>query len=312
MKNTILLKIILFLILSTNLIACNGQGTLPTKVAHTTQRPTVIPSPSPSPEPPIDYGQLSEAALAALIYESVVDVDAAASAAATTVVDAISDDGLTEVEYGAARARVAALQSAIGVTTGLIDDYRDQYSEIAGETIGSLIAIDESLTEIAESVTEFHNYLAQGNDSVVSDMAQLSNDIALIETQAANSHVQSEIWLLSVQTQIDDREKLYANIPAQPSFVTYNRIDAFTQAHDFLEAYTIALEDGKLSSLELATISQLAANAKASLYNTGDPQLMPYARQIDALARNAFRGEWIQASSGLIELQFSLPARPRS
>lgn len=110
---------------------------------------------------------------------------------------------------------------------------------------------------------------------------------------------------------IAQREAYYANIPPQPGVVAYNRVEAFIQAHDFMDALQTALDDNSFSPNELEQIAQLAANAEASLYNTGDWQVMDFARQIDVLSKLAFRGEWEQAQVGLGKLKRSLPARPQ-
>jgi hypothetical protein len=115
-----------------------------------------------------------------------------------------------------------------------------------------------------------------------------------------------------VQTGLNVREKYYANIQPQSGLVAYNRVDAFIQAHDFADAYRAALSDGRFSSGELARISQLGATAEASLYNTGDWQIMDLARQIDALIDYASRGEWSLARDKLDELTQSMPGRPHS
>ena len=78
-----------------------------------------------------------------------------------------------------------------------------------------------------------------------------------------------------------------------------------------MDAYRAALSDGKFSPDELAQISQLGANAEASLYSTGDWQVMEIARQIDALSDHAYRGEWSLAQDKLDQLAKSIPRRPQ-
>ena len=153
--------------------------------------------------------------------------------------------------------------------------------------------------------------MAQSSGAKSTGVDQLAAALPLLETQATKIQTQSGIWLLTVQTEIVEREKSVANTPPEAGQVAYNRVDAFIQAHDFLDAFTTALDDEKISPAELAHLSQLAATAKSSLYNTGDPELMNIAQQINTLTHQAARGEWSQASSGLSELKFSLPARPR-
>lgn len=110
---------------------------------------------------------------------------------------------------------------------------------------------------------------------------------------------------------ISKREVYYINIQPQPGIVAYNRVEAFIQAHDFLDTLQAALSDNQFSEDELEQIAQLAANAEASLYNTGDWQLFEFARKIDALSKHAFRGELSHTQAGLSDLKRSLPRRPR-
>ena len=59
----------------------------------------------------------------------------------------------------------------------------------------------------------------------------------------------------------------------QAGEVANNRVEALIQTHDYAEAYTLALEDNYISREELTTLIQYAANARASLYSTGQPDI---------------------------------------
>lgn len=120
----------------------------------------------------------------------------------------------------------------------------------------------------------------------------------------------ARLWLEQVLTEIEARETLYMNVSSQPGEVASNRVEAFIQAHDFADAFQSADEDGRFTHQELADLAQLAANAEASLANTGDPPLIEFSRQIDQILRHAARGEWPQAREALAELKRNLPRRP--
>lgn len=249
------------------------------------------------PDPSIDYGELTQEGLAARIHQATMELEAA--------VNAVSTNGLTD---GGTAARLSEVQAAIDATDEVIGAYANRYAELAPESMELLAVIEDDLQETAVTTHAFIALLAHNQGSA----AQRNSAVAALAAQAASIQTQSGRWLLTVQTDIATREKFYANTPPQAGQVHYNRVDAFIQAHDFVDAYTHALNDKKLSLAELAAISQLAATARASLYNTGDPQLMAYAQQIDALARSAARGEWAQAQRGLSDLQMALPARPQT
>jgi hypothetical protein len=240
--------------------------------------PQINPTPTPAVatlEPVVDYKALSEEALAALIDETIFDL---ATAVATP------------------NKEIHTIQSEIERTQAQIAVYTMRYGEIAGETILSLQEIEAGLAETANRITR--------QSLSATEFEELGVVVTAVESQAA-------AWLTAVTTHIAEREQLYANTLPQPGQVAYNRVDAFSQAHDFLDALNAALVDDQFTPSELAEISQLAATAEASLSNTGDPQLISHARQIDDLARHVFRGDWPQASDGAFTLKFSLPVRPQ-
>lgn len=306
MENKILLKTALLLILSSILGACGFQ-TPPTTVEPT----PIIPAHSPSPEPFIAYRELAEEDLAIFIRKTAVTVKNAATEFSRVTKAATSDDHVTDEEIAEILTNLQTLQSESRFAQELIDIYADQYGELADETMDLLLSIDENLEKISTSSNEMVTNLGEANNSTSIGIEQLGIVLESIENQSATVHEQTGIWLADVQAQIESREKFYANTQPQLGLVAYNRIDAFTQAHDFVDKFTAALSDKKLSPAELAEISKLAATAKSSLYNTGDPQLFTFAQQINDLSRHASRGEWTQASSGLVELEFAMPARPR-
>jgi len=109
----------------------------------------------------------------------------------------------------------------------------------------------------------------------------------------------------------DPTQAYYINIPPQTELVANNRVDAFAQGHAFIAAFQDALADEIFTPEELLLICQLAANAEASLYNTGDHQIFTYARQIDQLAKYAVFDDLEAAGSGIVTLQRTLPGRPQ-
>lgn len=289
MKNKILLMGIVFLIFAIA-GACQPQP------EH---------SPVITPTPAGGYWEQSEEALAALIHAAAVEMETDAKIATGV----LSDGVLTDEEISKTAANIHAVQSAIRTANDLVEVYIFQYGEISYETTDLLIVAVEDLDSIAGLSNEAVHYLEQ--DATSPEAEQLVEVLLSLKTEAAKIRSQTEAWFLAVQTALAERQKRAANTQPQAGQVVYNRVEAFIQAHDYLDAFTTALDDEKISAEELAHISQLAATAKSSLYNTGDPELMGIAQRINALTDNASRGEWQQASVGLDELQLSLPARPR-
>lgn len=105
----------------------------------------------------------------------------------------------------------------------------------------------------------------------------------------------------------DSTQAACLGLSPQPALVANNRVDAFTLGHAFVAVYQDALADEAFSSGELLTLCQLAANAEASLYNTGDHQIFEYAQQIDQLLRFAVFGDVAAAQSEIVRFARRLP-----
>jgi hypothetical protein len=264
------------------------------------------PAATETPELAIDYATLSEEELAILIVTALAQAESTSVIARTVTVRAIRDGTITPDEIDQSLAFLYLARTAITQADEGIDAYNELYSEIAGDSIYLLLFIAQDLDVLAAATDSAINILEQRSAGVAD---QLNRALAVAE--ATDLQDKARDWQAQSRSQISARQKFYANIQPQSGQVAYNRVEAFAQAHDFIEALKTAFEDDKLSSDELTLISQLAATAEASLYNTGDWQVMDFARHIDARADHAARGEWPQARRGLDELARLLPARPR-
>ena len=312
MKNNSLQIIILFWVVWIVVTACGPQNVVPLMpdVTHSSSD-----SDTPSvqtPVPGVIYNELAEEALALQIYEVILTVEDVVKTVSTATSATLADNVLNDSETAEMLVQIEGLRATIDLTNELLDVYDAQYSEIAPQTEESLITIERNMQEIATNIDAVIALFEQDEMATVTAIAQLNLMIASIETQSNSAKVLAAAWLADVQTQIDEREKRFANTPSQPSIVAYDRVQAFVQAHDFLDGLKAALDDGKMSPDELDEISQLAVNAEASLYNTGDPLLIDFARQIDELSRYAYRGEWAKANMGVSRLKLQLPRRPRN
>jgi hypothetical protein len=107
-----------------------------------------------------------------------------------------------------------------------------------------------------------------------------------------------------------ERIALLQQFPAQIGKIASSRVEALIQTYDFVEAYTLALEDSFISQTELAVLIQLTANARASLYNTGQPELIQFADTAGWLIDLAVHGDWEAASNAIRAFQRSLPRKP--
>ena len=266
---------------------------------------TTLPLVSTS-EPKDDSAFLSEEQLAFLIVETVIRVDVKTEILITTTTQAAADDSMTEEEIRQALIVMRAANAEISAVEGAIRAYRDRYAQLDPETAKLLIAMQEDLDEINTAIDAIIASLEDDLEASLDMVGHLSHVITEADLQD-----RVESWQKLVLTQMDLRERLYINIQPQAGRVANNRVDALIQTHDFIDAFQEALSDGTFTPDELSQISQLAANARAGLYNTGNPPLFDYAQSIDRLVRNAARGEWALARNEIDTLRRSLPARPR-
>ncbi|MBN1305541.1 MAG: hypothetical protein JXA13_13970 [Anaerolineales bacterium] len=330
MKKTQITTILLIMIILSLLAAC-GPQTAPTPDMETVVQTAIAATataeanfrqavdqavqatvtsmpPTPTPGTAIDYITLTEEEMNALIDQAVAEAQTATTTSTTAATEAVSDGTLTDEEVYELLSYLYAAEAAAAYADELIYAYYDLYAEIAYETIDLLMAIEEDLSEILFYIEEASSILEMGADAALAALDQINNALAQAQTRASELPTRAQAWNEQVKTKINEREDFYANI--QATEVYNNRVDAFVQAHDFLDAYKGALQDGKFTPDELANISLLGANAEASLSNTGDPLLLDFANRIDGLTRNASRGEWPQARSGIGELETTLPRRP--
>ena len=143
---------IVFLIFSAMMGACKPQTEFSpeTDLSRTNGRyPFSTPA---NPEAAIDYRELSQEDLAALIYETAVDIETTAKAAT----DVLSNGVLTDEEISKTAKNMHALQAAIQLTNELVEVYASLYSEIAHETTDSLLAINRGFKRNRHPIKRGH------------------------------------------------------------------------------------------------------------------------------------------------------------
>lgn len=260
-------------------------------------------------QPTPNYAEMSEAELAALIDQAVNEALAAYSATSSTVTQSTSDGTVSDAEVATTTTAVTTVYYEVAYAEELIQAYYAYYGEYAEEALATLNAMEAELEAISTSLNEISAILTQGAAAATAAVDQLNAAVTSAQTQAAELQNKLQGFQEQVQTGLGQRETDLLNLPAND--IANNEIGAINQAHDFLEAFKTALGDGKFSPAELEKIGQLAANARASLNQTGDPKLQKLGASIEGLTRNAARGEWGQAQRGARDFEGSLPARRR-
>jgi hypothetical protein len=279
-----------------------AQGTMQSAV-DTAVRATLTAQPTP------DVTTISEEELAAMIDEAVAEALADSQSTTTTVASSTSDGAVTTEEAAAATTDVYETANEIAYAEDLIQAYYDYYGEYANEALDTLGAMEDDLAAVTDSLSEIAAIYEQGAEAASAAIEQLNAAAQSIQEKATQASTRAQEWVNQVKTNLGQREKDILDI--KPDQVASDRTGALNQAHDFLEGFKSALADGKFSPDELNQIGQLAANARASLKKTGDGPLQGLGGMIENLTRNAARGEWNRARSGLGDFERTLPALPR-
>jgi len=260
-----------------------------------------------SAQPTPDYATLSEEELAALIDEAVNTAITDYASTSSQVTQSTSDGTVTEEEVAAAYTYTYDVSYEVAYAEELIQAYYEYYGAYAEEALTTMQAMEEDLAAISEDVAEITSILDQGAAAATAAIEQLNTITDQAQTKA--DELKNKVTGLQdqVKSGLSKREEGMLNLPAKN--IADTQIGAINQANDFLDGFKSALGDGKFSPEELANISQLAANAKASLDKTGDPKLQKLGGSIEGLTRNAARGEWGAARQGMGDFERSVPKR---
>jgi hypothetical protein len=289
---------ILFTFLST-CTASTRRSTHTPPAMQATATSAVVPTPTPA-------NTTSEEELASMILASATQIEDAFGTTINTMRTEISDSQTTEEISSEVLAMLQTIQSELSSFEQTIRGYTDRFNALSPETSSLLIERSDRFEIMRMMIDDLISDLE--TDSEIDPDAIDNLDEVWTEMDLASS---IRTWKEQVLTQIDRRETYYMNVQSQSGQVAYNRVEAFIQAHDFIQASQNAFDDGIFTPEELGKVSQIAANAEASLFNTGDPQLFGYARAIDRLTRIIVRGDWPDAADAIEELRRTLPARPQ-
>jgi len=271
------------------------------------QQPTAVPVEAP-PTPTVDASTLSEEELAALIDAAVAEA-VAATAGATTAVDAAASDGtITYDETVTVEVVLVGAEEAVATAEALIEAYYGMYGAYASETLGTLEEIEEDLNAIAEGVEFMVQTLEQGSEAASAAIGQIQAAVQAANGNAAEIQAQAGDWLGALQAERENRAA--AALAVQSTEVATDRQGAIQSALKYVETVRSSLADNAVSREEMSAIALDGANASASIRAQGGPQLQNLAGSIDALTTQIARGELPQAKGNLGALEASVPRRP--
>jgi hypothetical protein len=285
-----------------------ADGTFQSAVDQAVEATVVAMHSTPTPQPTVDPYTLTEEELAALIDFSCEEAVATSTEASSANTQATSDGTYTEDEIYSTIYYVYDAEAAIAYTEDLINMYDDLYGEYASETLDLLYAVEDDLNNLSTAMTEIEAILSQGAQTASAAIEQLNATLETVQTKAGEMQTKAQEFKNKLPEVLDERENNFANLV--PTEVASDRDGTILQVYTYLDSIKTAFEDRRISSTEMGQIAQLAANAQASINQSGGPRLQGFSGNIDALTRNLSRGDWPSAQRDIGGFEASLPSRP--
>lgn len=287
------------------------QATVDTAVSSTSE---AMP-PTPTPGPTVEYMEMTEEELEAMINQAVNEAVATTEQASTATSDATADETVTSEEAEVVEVYVAGAEEAIAYAEELIGVYYDLYGELAVETIELLLAAEDDLEEMATAMIEIAELLIAIEDDLSQGIALAEETVLQLENAAQQAvtnlaQVQSQVrsWAQNVQVERENRAAAIANI--QPDNVPVDRLATLATGFQFVDQVRAALGDNKLSRDELNSIGQLSANLSAGLLAHGGAQFEGLSGKLSEITAQLARGQVPHARDGLGDFEASLGQRP--
>jgi hypothetical protein len=269
---------------------------------------TAMPTPTSVP-----LEDLSEEELAQVVEDSAEEAAAAADQASTASDSASSDGQITEDElddlYYLYYLAIEEAEQALA----LAEDYYDLYADLYDLTISELEdlenqlqSIEESANEVLTVLDEISQTLAQGGEIA----QQTIDNLQQLGQQAAQhaGEIQDRLpgWR---EIRMQETDSLVNQaLSVLPNNVAETRAGAISQVKEYVQSLQSAVSDGRFSLDELNVISQLGANAAASLSHFGGGDFAGLPEAVNGLTRNFASGQLPELNRGLGSLQNSLPS----
>ncbi|HEY9076270.1 MAG TPA: hypothetical protein VIO61_06985 [Anaerolineaceae bacterium] len=269
---------------------------------------TVVAMPTWTPQPTVQGNSMSEEELAALIEKSVNEAVNATNQANQQTTQATADGTITAAEAQTIYVAAANADQLIAYSEELIEAYLGLYAEYATATIQLLTAIEQDLSVMATNMEQIATIASKGAQSATAAIKELNAAAQSAGTKASQVKTSSQDYGKKVSKEVSDREK--AAMEVKPDKVPTDLQSTIAALYTFTDALKSGFTDGKINPAELNKISQASANARAGLSKFGGAQLGGLSGGMEALTRQAARGQWPQAKAELPKFEKSLPARP--
>ncbi|MEW5939736.1 MAG: hypothetical protein AB1750_08760 [Chloroflexota bacterium] len=285
---------------------------------------TAMPA-TPTPGPTVEYVNMTEEELAALIDEAVAEAVAATEATTTAVTTTTSDDAVTTEEVVYVYDYYYYADYYVEYAEDLMAQYYALYADLAYEMTAELHAIEaelnqlnETLSSIDQSLQEISSTLEQGLELAQSAIDQLESAAQQAQTRAQAVQTQAQDMMTVLHN--DQQGRLDQISQIQPNSVPTDRLAALQSGFDFIDAAKNALGDNKLSRDELMNLAQLGANAQAGFKNFGGRgegigpgaglDLNEFSGKFNEIMGQFARGQMPQARGNLDGFERSLGSRP--
>jgi len=335
-----MLRIVLsVIVLASMMLACGQSGetasqdAVNTAVAGTQQAQalaqatvnssalTAMPA-TPTPGPTVEYVNLTEEELAALIDQSVAEAVAATEQTTTAVTTTTSDSTVTADEVDYLYDYYYYADYYVQTAEDLMTEYYNLYGDLANQMLTEMSAIEselnqmnDTLTQISTSLEEVNSTLSQGLTLAQESIDQLNTAAQQAQTNAQALQTQAQDMLSVLQADQQGRVDQLSQI--QPNNIPTDKIAALQSAFDFIDFGKTAMGDNKLSRDELTNLAQLGKNAQAGFANfgggggpAGGPDLSQFSGKFDEIVNQFARGQMPQARGNLGQFETSLGSRP--
>jgi len=263
---------------------------------------TAIPAPTP-----IAVDQMSEEDLAVALEQSTSEAVSSADETIQYTNSALDDGELTQTEidelYYLYYWSIEELEQALY----LVDLYYDLYDDLLEAVIMDLESIENELQTILSATEDALLYfeeiiglISSGELLVQEKIDQFEEFSNLILEASTNVTSQLPNWIQSRKDEIDRIANIA--ISSSPVDIANTKPGAVLIAKQYLDEIKLAIGDGKFSTLELQSISQLGANAAASLGQFGG-EFSNYSNMINGITESFARGQLPQINAGIGTLQ---------
>jgi hypothetical protein len=288
-----------------------------------------VPPVTPTAGVTVEYVNLTEEELAALIDQAVAEAVAATEQATTAVTTTTTDNAVTTEEVIYVYDYYYYADYYVEYAEELMAEYYDLYGDLATNMIVELNAIEtevaqlnDTLTSIDSSLQEINSSLQQGLAVAEESIAQLEAAAQQAQTKAQQLQTQAQDMISVLQAEQQGRVDQLAQI--QANNIPTDKITALKSAFEFVDFANTAMSDNKLSRDELTNMTQLGRNAQAGFQQFGgtggggglgagraDVDLTQFTGKFDEITTQFARGQMPQARGNVSQFEGSLGQRPR-